>query len=76
MLTDILVLINNNVKRQNHNFFIIQKKYFFFFQSDVTNEGYVSGRDMDINMIIRLLLLSTIPRTTKINNMVPTVKYS
>ena len=30
---------------------------------------------MDINMIIRLLLLSTIPRTPKINR-VPTVKYS
>lgn len=31
---------------------------------------------MDINMIIRLLLLSTIPKTPKINNIVPTVKYS
>lgn len=31
---------------------------------------------IDINIIIRLLLFNTIPKTPNINNIIPTVKYS
>lgn len=35
-----------------------------------------SINSIDINIIIRLLLFKTIPKTPKINNIIPIVKYS